>query len=1045
MKYLPYPGFIGKITMKKYFCLAALLALFAIEAQAGTATVISKLYGVTGDGGTPSETLFELDMTDASSTFVLTLGNGDDGEEIAYNPDDGLIYHASGSTSKVLETIDPATLTVTGITASGDWTNEISGLTYAGSGELLASHRFASEGLSSITTAAVYTNIGATDAALTGLAFIGTTLYAVDKSDDLLRTIDPATGGTLGSVTITLATYTISGATGLATNPVDNTLWALLKVSDTPTVPAARALATIDSATGVATLVGITDNSGLAGIAFESGTAITVTSSVGTASGSITPLGAQTVISGHTTSFTLTPDTGYVIASIGGTCGGSLVDDIFTTAAVTADCTVVANFEFEPTTKLYGITGDGGIPAETLFRLDMSDASSTLFLTLGNGNDGEEIAFNRDNGLLYHASGQSTGSGADEILETIDLVSKAVTPVPLSGFKYKEVTGLTYAGSGILLAGDRTTAVGLSSITTGGVTTNIGETDMTLMGLAYIGTTLYAVGKSDDLLRTIDPATGATLGSVTITLSGFTVSGATGLTTNPDDNSLWALLKAGGSEPSTRALATVDPATGVATLVGITDVPGMAGIAFEFIPCATCLVTPSVGVGPGTISPSTVQGITSGDTTQFTLTPAANHHSDSVGGTCGGTLVGDTFTTAAITADCTVVANFAIDTFTVTSSVGTPSGNINPLGGQSIVFNTTTQFTLTPDTNYHIESVGGTCGGSLVNNTYTTAAITADCTVVANFAIDTFTVTPSVGTPSGSISPLGPQTVNFGATTAFTLTPAANFHIASVGGTCGGSLVSNTYTTAAIIVDCTVVANFTVDTFDLTYTAGAGGSISGTTPQTVDYGTDGTEVNAVPNPTFHFVDWSDAVATALRTDTNVMADINVTANFAIDTFTVTSSVGTPSGSISPLGGQSVDSGSTTQFTLTPDPNYKIDSVGGTCGGSLEGSTYTTAAINADCTVVANFAIEVFTVTSSVGTPAGSISPLGGQPIDSGTTTQFTLTPDPNYHIDSVGGTCGGSLDGDTFTTALIAADRLQATSTPWVDSRLISIRQHNSP
>jgi hypothetical protein len=85
-----------------------------------------------------------------------------------------------------------------------------------------------------------------------------------------------------------------------------------------------------------------------------------------------------------------------------------------------------------------------------------------------------------------------------------------------------------------------------------------------------------------------------------------------------------------------------------------------------------------------------------------------------------------------------------------------------------------------------------------------------------------------------------------------------------------------------------------------------------------------------------------------------MADISVTANFSTDTFTVTSSVGTPSGNINPLGEQSVDSGTTTQFTLTADPDYHIDSVGGTCGGSLVGDTFTTAAITADCTVVANF-------------------------------------------------------------------------------------------
>ena len=77
----------------------------------------------------------------------------------------------------------------------------------------------------------------------------------------------------------------------------------------------------------------------------------------------------------------------------------------------------------------------------------------------------------------------------------------------------------------------------------------------------------------------------------------------------------------------------------------------------------------------------------------------------------------------------------------------------------------------------------------------------------------------------------------------------------------------------------------------LTYTAGPGGSIVGTNPQTVDYGTDGTLVTATPNTGYHFVSWSDAYPTAARTDLNVTANVNVTATFAIDTFTLTYTAG----------------------------------------------------------------------------------------------------------------------------------------------------------
>lgn len=145
--------------------------------------------------------------------------------------------------------------------------------------------------------------------------------------------------------------------------------------------------------------------------------------------------------------------------------------------------------------------------------------------------------------------------------------------------------------------------------------------------------------------------------------------------------------------------------------------------------------------------------------------------------------------------------------------------------------------------------------------------------------------------------------------------------------------------------------------FTLTYTASTGGTISGTTPQTVDCGSNGTQVTAVPDPNYHFVDWSDGVLTASRTDTNITTDLSITANFEIDTYTVTSSVGTGSGSISPLGDQQVAHGQTTQFTLTPDGGYQVASVGGTCGGLRNGSSYTTNAITGPCTAVVNFVLS----------------------------------------------------------------------------------------
>src|SRR5262249_8465041 len=60
------------------------------------------LYAVIGDKkdsveGLPPETLFTLNTFTAAPTQVLVLGRGNDGEALGFNPNDGLLYRASGN------------------------------------------------------------------------------------------------------------------------------------------------------------------------------------------------------------------------------------------------------------------------------------------------------------------------------------------------------------------------------------------------------------------------------------------------------------------------------------------------------------------------------------------------------------------------------------------------------------------------------------------------------------------------------------------------------------------------------------------------------------------------------------------------------------------------------------------------------------------------------------------------------------------------------------------------------------------------------------
>lgn len=127
-------------------------------------------------------------------------------------------------------------------------------------------------------------------------------------------------------------------------------------------------------------------------------------------------------------------------------------------------------------------------------------------------------------------------------------------------------------------------------------------------------------------------------------------------------------------------------------------------------------------------------------------------------------------------------------------------------------------------------------------------------------------------------------------------------------------------------------------------------------------------------------------------------------------------VASAGGAISPAS-TTVTKGGTTTFTITPNSGYTIDNISG-CAGSLSGTTYTTGAINENCTVTANFKINSYTVTTTVGS-GGQVNPTSIM-VEHGKTASFTITPDLGFAIESVTG-CGGSLVDKVYNTAAVVA------------------------
>jgi uncharacterized repeat protein (TIGR02543 family) len=401
-------------------------------------------------------------------------------------------------------------------------------------------------------------------------------------------------------------------------------------------------------------------------------------------------------------------------------------------------------------------------------------------------------------------------------------------------------------------------------------------------------------------------------------------------------------------------------------------------------------------------------------------------------------------TVANVSADQTITANFAIDTFTITTSVTGGNGTISPTPTATVDYGGSQAVTVTPNANYHIASVtvdGGTPITSFTDPkayTVTFTNVTASHTVVATFAIDTFTITTNAGA-NGSITPTA--TVNYGSNQTVTVTPAANYHIASVlvdgvAQTVASPDVPFDVVFNAVSANHAVIATFAINTNTITTSVtGGNGTISPTPTVTVDYGAS-QAVTVTPNANYHIASVTVDGGTPITsftdpkaytvTFTNVTASHTVVATFAIDTFTITTNAGA-NGSITPTA--TVNYGSNQTVTVTPAANYHIASV------LVDGVAQTVAspgvpfdvvfnAVSANHTVIASFTIDTFTVNFAVNVFGTGY--LGGNPsqiVNYGGTASMIAVPAPGYFLLNWTDGNGIVATTDTITLNNVTANR----------------------
>ncbi|HVP37925.1 MAG TPA: FlgD immunoglobulin-like domain containing protein [Candidatus Saccharimonadales bacterium] len=333
----------------------------------------------------------------------------------------------------------------------------------------------------------------------------------------------------------------------------------------------------------------------------------------------------------------------------------------------------------------------------------------------------------------------------------------------------------------------------------------------------------------------------------------------------------------------------------------------------------TYTVTASAGSGGG-ISPSGPVPVNCAGSQGFSMTPDPGYHvlDVLVDGSSVGAVTSYNFTN--VTANHTIAASFAITQYTITATQGA-HGTIAPPGVTAVNSGGSQHYTITPDVGYHVVNVVVDTSSQGAVTVYDFTNVTANHTITASFAINTYTITVTQGA-HGAIAPPGVTPVNYGGSQHYTVTPDPGYHVVNVLADTSSLGAVTAYDFTNVTANHTLTASFAINTFTITASAGAHGSIAPPGVTTVDSG--GTQAYTItPDAGYGvldvLVDGVSKGAVTSYTFTAVSASHTIAASFrdaTPPTVTVTS----------PNGGEHWAVGQTKSITWAASDNDGVDSL-----------------------------------------------------------------------------------------------------------------------
>ena len=704
-----------------------------------------------------------------------------------------------------------------------------------------------------------------------------------------------------------------------------------------------------------------------------------------TLSFTITPTGAGTVSGGGTYDYgssvksTATPATGYSFA--GWYEGSNKVSDSASyTFSATGNRSLTARFQRQWFTVTF-TAGTGGSVAPTSARVEYGgEASSTATAATGYTFSGWSNGVKTAKLTVTNVTANATYAASFGINTYVITYAKetgiaSVTPTSETVEHGANAVGSTAAlTTGYNFDGWYNGATRVSTALKYGPT-NV-TSNMTLTAKATIKTfAITGTAQYRDTDSTGSFTTGNNGGSVTGSGTYNYGSKATLTAAAAAGYTFQGWYDAGGTQVSTAASYVIDSVTAAVTV-------------YARFQKNWFTVTYARGTGVNALTKTTERVAYNGTVTSETAVASTGYNTPTwtkTSGTGTLTVTAGKATLSGVQSNCTLTASAKINKYTVSY---TKNANIASINKTSETVNyggtATCTATLPANTAQYTYSFGGWYEGSTQIGTalaLSVANITAARTFEARgvATVNKYTLTVVNGSGSG--------TYDYG--TKVTITASTiegkTFSKWSDGVTTASREVT-------VTANATYTAEYTTNTYTVTYVKGTGIATISKTSETVSWGANATGCTATVTTGYTFDGWYNGatrVSTSLTyAPTAVKSNLSLTAKANTNSYTVSPSAyyrttdgtgnytaGTTGGTVS--GGGSVNHGGSITVTASAAAGYKFDGwySAGASGGTLLSSSasYAISGVTASMTVYARFTRIYYTITYSAGDYVASLS------------------------------------------------------------------------